>query len=71
MMRSRAPVRIDFAGGWTDVAQFARESAGAVVNAAISIYSYASVRRTEVDAERGIQIYSADFNTYVEAADIR
>jgi len=73
MLRSRAPVRVDFAGGWTDVARFARESAGAVVNAAISIYSYASVRRhgTEEERQRGIQIYSADFNTYVEAADIR
>ena len=71
MMRSRAPVRIDFAGGWTDVGEFARDSAGAVVNAAISIYSYASVRRTEEDSGRGIQIYSADFNTYVEAAGVR
>jgi len=73
MMRSRAPVRIDFAGGWTDVARFAQETPGAVVNAAISIYSYASTRRHETDEERerGIQIYSADFNTYVEAADIR
>ena len=73
MMRARAPVRIDFAGGWTDVARFARESAGAVVNAAISIYSYASIRQTEGDEGRGggIQIYSADFDLYVEAADIR
>lgn len=71
MMRARAPVRIDFAGGWTDVARFAQEEPGVVVNAAISIYSYASTRRHETDAERGIQIYSADFNTYVEAADVR
>ncbi|MFW6161336.1 MAG: GHMP kinase [Planctomycetota bacterium] len=73
MMRSRAPVRIDFAGGWTDVARFCQQEPGAVVNTAISIYSYASTRRPEPDAEggRGIQIYSADFDTYVEAADIR
>jgi D-glycero-alpha-D-manno-heptose-7-phosphate kinase len=73
MMRSRAPVRVDFAGGWTDVARFAQDEPGAVVNAAISIYSYASTRRHETDEERarGIQIYSADFNTYIEAADIR
>jgi len=73
MVRSRAPVRIDFAGGWTDVARFARESAGAVVNAAISIYSYASVRQNQPDGQHsnGIQIYSADFDLYVEAADIR
>jgi len=71
MMRARAPVRVDFAGGWTDVAEFASESPGAVVNAAISIYSYASIRRSRPDDERGIRIYSADFNTFVEAADIR
>jgi len=73
MIRSRAPVRVDFAGGWTDVARFCQETPGAVVNATISIYSYASTSRHETDEERqrGIQIYSADFNTYVEAADIR
>jgi len=73
MVRARAPVRIDFAGGWTDVARFARESAGAVVNAAISIHSYASVRRTRPEEHAGgrIQIYAADFDLYIEAADIR
>ena len=72
-MRARAPVRIDFAGGWTDVARFCKESAGAVVNAAISIYSYASIRRHETEDERtkGVQIYSADFDLYVEADSIR
>lgn len=73
MVRARAPVRIDFAGGWTDVARFARESAGAVVNAAISIYSYASVRTDPAPsgAGGGIRIYATDFDLYIEAADIR
>jgi len=73
MVRARAPVRIDFAGGWTDVARFARETAGAVVNTAISIYSYASVRREPPGDEKGggIRIYAADFDLYIEAADIR
>lgn len=35
---SRAPVRIDFAGGWTDVDIFARGAGGAVLNAAIDHY---------------------------------
>lgn len=35
---SRAPVRIDFAGAWTDVNIFARGAGGAVVNAAIDKY---------------------------------
>ena len=34
----RVPVRIDFAGGWSDVPDFAGREGGAVVNAAISPY---------------------------------
>jgi D-glycero-alpha-D-manno-heptose-7-phosphate kinase len=37
-VRSHAPVRIDFAGGWTDVDIFARGAGGAVLNAAINRY---------------------------------
>ena len=36
MIRSRAPVRVDFAGGWTDVPPFSTEVGGFVVNAAIT-----------------------------------
>lgn len=38
IVQSKAPVRIDFAGGWTDVDIFAKGSGGAVVNAAINKY---------------------------------
>ncbi|HZP83139.1 MAG TPA: hypothetical protein VFB21_15970 [Chthonomonadaceae bacterium] len=38
IVTSRAPVRIDFAGGWTDVNVFARGAGGAVCNAAINHY---------------------------------
>jgi D-glycero-alpha-D-manno-heptose-7-phosphate kinase len=38
IVTSRAPVRIDFAGGWTDVHIFAHGAGGAVVSAAISHY---------------------------------
>lgn len=38
IVTSRAPVRVDFAGGWTDVNIFARGAGGAVVNAAIDHY---------------------------------
>ncbi len=34
----RAPVRVDFAGGWSDVPVFADEFGGAVLNAAITRY---------------------------------
>ncbi len=69
MVRARAPVRIDFAGGWTDVARFAQETPGAVVNAAISIYSYASIERN--DEDDGVRIHATDFDLYIEASDIR
>lgn len=38
VITSRAPVRVDFAGAWTDVNIFARGAGGAVVNATIDKY---------------------------------
>lgn len=38
LVTSRAPVRIDFAGGWTDVDIFAKGAGGAVLNATIDKY---------------------------------
>ena len=37
-VHARAPVRIDFAGGWSDVPDFADLEGGAVVNAAINLH---------------------------------
>ena len=42
--RASAPVRLDFAGGWTDVAPFAVRERGVVVNAAIELRAHAEVR---------------------------
>jgi len=86
VIRARAPVRIDFGGGWTDVALFTEESKGFVVNAAIDIYSYVTVRKLpakeiltnaygykhkEMGENRAVKIYSADFDIYEEAEDIK
>ncbi len=38
IIQSRAPVRVDFAGAWTDVGIFARGAGGVVVNATIDKY---------------------------------
>lgn len=38
IIRSRAPVRVDFAGAWTDVSYFASAFKGATLNAAIQMY---------------------------------
>ena len=37
---AKAPVRIDFAGGWSDVPDFADTEGGAVANAAITLYTH-------------------------------
>lgn len=42
--RASAPVRLDFAGGWTDVAPFATAERGVVVNAAIELRAHAEIQ---------------------------
>ena len=39
-----APVRLDFAGGWTDVPPFSAREGGVVVSAAIGLHAHAEVR---------------------------
>tara|TARA_B100000768_G_scaffold170310_1_gene176613 strand:- start:15875 stop:17269 length:1395 start_codon:yes stop_codon:yes gene_type:complete len=43
-VRARAPVRISFGGGGSDLTHYFAQSSGAVINAAISIYSHATMR---------------------------
>ncbi len=45
MIISRTPFRVSFAGGGTDLAEFYRSSAGAVVSTAIDKYMYVTVNR--------------------------
>lgn len=68
VIRSRAPIRIDFAGGWTDVPPFSQREGGAVVNATINRYTYVTLMPREDDR---IHIISADFEQYVEVANFR
>ena len=42
--QASAPVRLDFAGGWSDVAPFTTEERGVVVNGAIELRAHAVVR---------------------------
>ena len=69
IIRARTPVRVDLAGGWTDVTEFAQETPGAVVNFTINLWTYASLK--PLPASRGVEIFSADFEQYVSAKDIR
>ena len=70
LLRSRAPVRVDFAGAWTDVALFAQDTPGYVINAALNIYSFATID-PHAKEDRSVHIHSSDFNLDVEAEDIR
>jgi D-glycero-alpha-D-manno-heptose-7-phosphate kinase len=42
-MRARAPLRIDLAGGWSDIPPFARAETGAVVSVAVSPCAHAEM----------------------------
>ena len=43
-IRSRAPVRVSFGGGGSDLTHYFENSSGAVINAAISIYSHGTMK---------------------------
>jgi D-glycero-alpha-D-manno-heptose-7-phosphate kinase len=63
MYRARAPMRIDLAGGWTDVAPYAGSHGGAVVNMAITLYAHALVR----PGGREVRIGALDLGATVTA----
>jgi len=66
--RARAPVRIDLAGGWSDVPPFSAEAGGIVVNVAISRYSYATLVGNDTCE---FVLESGDYDEYIEARNIR
>jgi D-glycero-alpha-D-manno-heptose-7-phosphate kinase len=53
--RARAPLRIDLAGGWTDVPAFADAEGGAVVNAAIDRYVRATLTGDDIAYEYDVR----------------
>lgn len=68
ILRSRAPIRVDLAGGWTDVPPFSVHEGGAVINATINRYTYATMVPRSDDT---IRIISGDFDTFVEVRSFR
>jgi len=63
LIRAKAPLRISFAGGGTDVPPFPAREGGLVLNATINRYAYGTLRpRTD----QAITIHSHDFGSSLE-----
>ena len=62
-----APVRLDFAGGWTDVPPFSGREGGVVVSAAIDLSARVDVKLGGAPAR--IRLVSEDLGQEVECAD--
>lgn len=64
IVRARAPVRLDFAGGWSDVPRFAEAEGGAVTNAALALYTHVECRL----GGGAIRLHAEDLGVRVVAA---
>lgn len=67
IIRARAPVRISFSGGGTDMTDFFRRSTGYVLSVAINKYCYASILVRE---DGKIRLRSHDYQCSVEASTL-
>ena len=65
--RSRAPVRISFGGGGSDVTRYFDGERGAVINATVSLYSHATLRMRD---DQKIIIRSMDLGETLVADDL-
>ena len=66
--RSKAPVRISFGGGGSDVSKYFNDFSGAVINATISLHSHASLKVKK--RKKSININSLDLNESIEFKDL-
>jgi D-glycero-alpha-D-manno-heptose-7-phosphate kinase len=65
IFRARAPLRISFAGGGTDLKPYVNERGGLVLNSTIDRYAYATLRLCE---DRVFRVHSMDYGQSIELA---
>ncbi len=63
LIRAKAPLRISFAGGGTDVPPFPAREGGLVLNATINRYAYGTLRSRP---DESITIHSYDYGSSIE-----
>lgn len=63
VIRSKAPLRISFGGGGTDVAPFCEEEGGAIIGSTINKYAYCSIVPRD---DNQIIVHSLDFDMTVK-----
>ena len=66
--RARAPVRVSFGGGGSDVTNYFNGARGAVISSTISLYSHATLR---MRYDSNINIYSRDLGGTLKANNLK
>ena len=72
ILRSKAPLRLSFAGGGTDVSPYPEEKGGAVLNCTIDKFAYATLQ-VEARKDGGTKVHSLDYNlsvNYEKSSDL-
>lgn len=70
LLRARAPLRVSFAGGGTDVPPYPAEQGGLVLSATINRYAYGTLRPRQ-DRQIGIQSLDLDAVASIALEDVR
>jgi D-glycero-alpha-D-manno-heptose-7-phosphate kinase len=63
IIRSKAPLRLGFAGGGSDVSPYSDIYGGLILNATISLYAYCTIQETH---DRRIRLYAPDTDQVVD-----
>jgi len=66
-VQSKAPVRVSFGGGGSDLTHFFENDPGAVINTTISLYSHCTLKKR---FDNKINIHSLDLEDSLEANDL-